>query len=396
MRKYKNWLILAFFLLCCIGTGLYYYFFIYKDDVTPPVITAAEEELQVSVNATDEELLAGISAMDDRDGDVTDTLVVESVANVTEENTVTVTYAAFDQAGNVSKTVRTAKYTDYKEPVFSLSKALVFQEDMASDILSYVSARDVVDGNIGNNVKGTLVSDTRTLSYAGLHQVEFRVTNSLGDTARITLPVDVYPAGSYNATVGLTNYLVYLKKGDDFIPESYLKSFTAGAKEYTFLDEEGNLIEGIHAGDMYWNYKKVGQTIVGETAADEDAEGTGAQDGTEDTAEGEDGAEGEDTDDAEADTADGTENEDGTENADDDSADIWDRFGLNQDEPDMVLNVNRSIDVTEEMEEEYTVIHIEMDSDVNTRVPGLYSVTYSLMLNEHYVGYSRLNVVVED
>lgn len=358
MRKYKTWILTAFFLLCCIGTGLYYYYFIWLDDVTAPVITMEEQTLQVSVFAEDADLLAGVSAQDERDGDVSKSLVVESVANINEENQVTVTYAAFDSAGNVTKAKRMVTYADYKAPVFGLRDALVFQEDMASDILRYVSARDMVDGDISGNVKGTLVSDTRTLSYAGLHQVEFRVTNTLGDTARLTLPVDVYPAGSYNAAVGLTDYLLYLKKGADFYPEQYLKSFTAGAKTYRFLDEEGNWADGITAGGSRWDGKTDGN-INGEAG------------GREENAE---------------------EENTGEENG----ADAWDRFGISQEEPEMILNFNRALDITEEMEDEFKVFHIDMEHNVKTEVPGLYSVTYTLMLDERYMGYTRMNVIVEE
>ena len=52
------------------------------------------------------------------------------------------------------------------------------------------------------------------------------VTQSLGDTATIVLPVEVYDSQSYTASVTLKTYIVYLKAGDSFQPAKYLDTFT--------------------------------------------------------------------------------------------------------------------------------------------------------------------------
>ena len=75
------------------------------------------------------------------------------------------------------------------------------------------------------------------MSNVGTHSVEFRVTNSMGDTRRLTLPVDVYRAGDYNCKVNLTQYLIYLKKGDEFSARDYVYSVKVGNSEY-ILDRE--------------------------------------------------------------------------------------------------------------------------------------------------------------
>lgn len=230
MRKIKNGqflLCLAAVLLCLAGTMIYTALFIWSDDTRPPVISMTSDTLDVSVSATDAEILAGVTAMDARDGDVTEHILVQGVTNLSG-NTVTVTYAAFDSAGNVSKANRTLRYTDYKPPRIELNGALVFNANTSMDVLGRVGATDAIDGNIGRMVKAELVSNTGSLSYPGVHQVEFRVTNSLGDTSYLKLPVDVLPLGEYNAEVVLKDYLVYLPQGSSFNARSYLKGLTVG------------------------------------------------------------------------------------------------------------------------------------------------------------------------
>lgn len=234
MRKRKNsaiFLCAAAVLLCLAGMIVYMALFVWPDDTTPPVISMETDELAVSVQDDDAALLAGVTAVDDRDGDVTANILVQGVSNLNGE-TVTVTYGAFDAAGNVSKATRTLRYTDYEPPRFGQRGPLVFTASIASDVLGQLSAMDVIDGDISSQVKANLVSNTGSLTNPGTHQVEFRVTNSLGDTSYLTLPVDVYAQGSYNAAVVLEDYLVYVPKGGDFSPADYLVGLDVG-----FVDE---------------------------------------------------------------------------------------------------------------------------------------------------------------
>lgn len=223
-RKYGAVVLCAAAVLLCLAvTALYTAAFIWTDDTRPPVISMADESLELSVNATDAELLAGVTAVDARDGDVTDSLIVQGIDGLAD-GAVTVTYAAFDASGNVAKDTRTVYFTDYQSPRFGLRKALVFTSGTSIDVLEQIRVTDVLDGNISNQARATLVSNTGSLSYAGVHQVEFRVTNSLGDTSYLTLPVDVLNAGDYNASVELSDYLVYLPQGAEFNARRYVKS----------------------------------------------------------------------------------------------------------------------------------------------------------------------------
>ena len=185
--------------------------------------------------------MAGVTAWDDQDGNVTASILVEGIAGLSSDQFATITYAAFDQAGNVSKAQRTLQYTDYHSPRFSLSAPLVFRSGSSFNLLNYIGAEDVVDGVLDDRIKATLVSTESALTEEGTHEVQFRVTNSMKDTAYLTVPVDIYPAGMYNATVTLSDYLVYVEQNSRFDYLDYLESFQKGAEKILLKDSSSNV-----------------------------------------------------------------------------------------------------------------------------------------------------------
>ena len=202
-------------------------------DSKPPEITIGTESIRLSVSAPHSALLQGITAQDDQDGDVTDTMVVEAIKALDSNGTMEVTVAAFDQSGNVSKATRTVHYTDYEPPRFSLSRPLLFAYNSNFDPLNYIEATDPLDGDLRYNIRAMSL-DNSPVSTLGDHQIEFRVTNSLGDTTRLTLPVTVYNADLYSVNVSLHNSLIYLKTGSEFDAESYLSTISFGKDSYDF------------------------------------------------------------------------------------------------------------------------------------------------------------------
>lgn len=191
-----------------------------KYDKSSPEITFEKELLEVSVSATEEELLADVKAKDKKDGDVTDTIMVESMSKMLEDNQRIVTYAAFDKDNHVGKAERRIRYTDYTGPRFSLEEPLSAKSASAeiSEILKPLHASDCIDGDLTNQI---VVIDTEMLSMAAESiemQYEVQVTNSSGDVATVKLPVKVRMDGngvsSNLASVTLSEYLTYRKVGE--------------------------------------------------------------------------------------------------------------------------------------------------------------------------------------
>ena len=211
-------------------------------DSTPPKITIADQVLSVSVSDPREVLLQGVTAQDDLDGDVTPSLVIESLYGIDEEHRATVVYAAFDSSGNVSKAQRQVLFADYHSPRLTLSGPLIFTYGHSFDVYSVLDATDQFDGDVSNKIKATMVSAGSAITEQGLHQVLFRITNSMGDSTQLELPVEVNPSGRYDAEVELTDYLIYLPKGAPFSRQQYLKSLTTYNSE---VDLTGVIPDGI-------------------------------------------------------------------------------------------------------------------------------------------------------
>ena len=221
----RNWKLLALLAVSLVAMVAYGIVDGVRTDTTAPVFAVDDQLLEVSALDRDG-LLAGITATDDRDGDVTASIVVESVGNITSNGSVTVTYAAFDSSGNVSKVQRTVRFTDYQRPRFTVSTSLVFTYGTNFDVLKVVGAEDILDGDIGYRVRATSLENV-SINTEGTHKIRFRVTNSLGDAVELVLPVEVHYSGRYNAELYLTDYLVYLKTGDTFQARDYLMEFIA-------------------------------------------------------------------------------------------------------------------------------------------------------------------------
>lgn len=231
MNKTATGLLLVVLIICLAAFACSFVGSNMRQDTTAPVISFDTEVLSLSVRDDGSILLKGVSASDRQDGDVTASVLVEGISSIREDHCATVTYAAFDQAGNVAKAQRTICYTDYESPRFSLSDPLIFRSGITVDLFRYVTATDLVDGDISDKIKASLVGGETSISQTGLHEVELRVTNSMGDTVRLTVPVEVLSSG-YNASLKLSDYLIYLKKGDTFLPKYYPETLDTGVYSY--------------------------------------------------------------------------------------------------------------------------------------------------------------------
>jgi hypothetical protein len=197
-----------------------------------PVITMDSDSVEISVSDDGSAILDGVSALDDRDGDTSEFLLVEQLTNFLEKGRRQATIAAFDKAGNVTKEVREVVYTDYESPRFSLSAPFAFPVN-SSNITKHIAAQDCLDGDISVFIKLSSEEGV-TLTTEGFYEAVFTVANSAGDTARLPVTVEIYNSSerSRKPTILLNEYLVYVEKGDDFDPLDYLEEIYYGNRSY--------------------------------------------------------------------------------------------------------------------------------------------------------------------
>ena len=221
----KRLIVIVMLALTAMSVGGVILYSVHKDMATggrSPEIHFDQEEIEVETGADEAALLQGVSASDREDGDVTDSLMVEHVSKFVDENVVEATYVAYDSQNHVSRASRRVRYTNYSSPRFGMTAPMLFMAKNVGDMLENVTAKDSIDGDISMKVHASFDNTAAELSSVGVHDVELSVTNSLGDTVRLTVPVRVVEDITHSESLPLKSYLVYLHKGDSFNPADYL------------------------------------------------------------------------------------------------------------------------------------------------------------------------------
>lgn len=190
-----------------------------------PVLSCSDEVLAVSVRDSRDDLLRGVTASDAQDGDLTGRIIISGVSKLVGDNTATVTYVVVDSDSNIATRTRQIRYTDYRRPRFILEEPLNYTDTQNVALLDRLHAADDIDGDITHNIR---VSYMQTTDDPQRCTIDVQVTNSMGDTAALTLPVVIYMDDALRPVIGLTEYLVYLERGSEFVPESYIGAVTYG------------------------------------------------------------------------------------------------------------------------------------------------------------------------
>ena len=189
-------------------------------DKTIPQITVEEEMIEVSLKATDEELLRGVTAYDEKDKDLTDKIIIESISRFTEKGVCKVIYAVCDSNNNVAKASRMIRYKDYESPKFNVIGNLCFSLYEHIDISELIKATDSLEGGI--TYKIVVTSDDYSTSVAGAFSLNASVTNNKGDSSSIKLPLIVEDIPLSAPKIELSEYLIYTKKGETVDFKSYV------------------------------------------------------------------------------------------------------------------------------------------------------------------------------
>lgn len=221
MRYFRICVILLFLLsfALCAWTVLDY-----RKDANGdlPVLTSELPELELSVKDPPEALLAGLTAHDATDGDLTDQIMVASATHFIQPGTVKVKYVVFDRHNNSATLTRKVHYTDYESPRFSLTKAPIYLRGDNLDLLNHISVKDDLDGDISSKVK--IISSAVSNYSAGSYPVVLEVANSYGDTAQVELRVIYLEKHTSQVTIRLRDYITYVEAGSHFDPYSHILS----------------------------------------------------------------------------------------------------------------------------------------------------------------------------
>lgn len=227
--------------LCIFSTILFVFsgFYMNRDaDAYGPEIYMEETEIEVSISATEEDILQGITAIDKKDGDVSDSLLVESMSLFTESGKRKVTIDAFDNNHNVTKTERVIRYTDYTSPRIVLSDALRAPLNNVDLLMDCITVEDCLEGDVTDSLQITPVEDISSITLPGEYAMKLMVSNSVGDVVEIPITVELYDysqdAGKAKAV--LSDYLIYTKVGQKIDPQKYLIGVEMRSIDYIWAD----------------------------------------------------------------------------------------------------------------------------------------------------------------
>ncbi len=199
--------------------------FITKSDIdVPPVIKCDKDIITVKCSDSDDEVLRGVTAYDEQDGDLTDKLFVERMYYMSGEKKSKISFVVIDSDNNVTKLKKDVIYADYESPKIEISSDLILEKDKGSKIGNYFSAKDIFDGNITNRLR--IISDSYNSSVPGTYKMLARVSNTRGDVTEVNFNAYVIEK-PYEQTIELKKNIIYSKVGKAIDFKSFVKGGTA-------------------------------------------------------------------------------------------------------------------------------------------------------------------------
>ena len=225
MRIVRTALIIVFIL--SLGTfGISEFLEMQNQDTTLPEITSDREVLEISCDYTEEDLLAGLSAYDETEGDLTSQIIPGSFSRFIEDGVCNLTYVVFDSSDQPASLTRRVRFTDYHSPRFTLSQPLVFavQEGSYTEAMNRLGAEDMLDGDRDD----WIVQTDTDVNYQmeGSYTMTVEVTNSFGDVSTAALPVHVVNPERQNLNISLSAAIVYIGVGENVDPDAYVAGVT--------------------------------------------------------------------------------------------------------------------------------------------------------------------------
>ena len=248
MRRLET-ISIILFMASIVLFGAYWYQERIVKDQTGPVFNIDKNILVVSVKDDENALLNGITATDAKDGDVSESIIVEGISPFTGTDHRIINYVAFDSDNHVTHAKRELVYSDYTASKFILSKPLSFPMN-TTNLLDGIKVDDCIDGDITRNIR-MLSEDEIDTAHVGEYSARLKVTNSAGGVSYLPVTIEIYDASTkYRMPqIKLNDYLIYLNRGADFDEESYLSKITVSGTEYDLVESGGTYGAGWVSAD---------------------------------------------------------------------------------------------------------------------------------------------------
>ena len=207
----RKWLIVLMAAVAIGATGILGWLYMRQDRKGPEITIAESKKNSYTADMTTEDLLEGVKAVDERDGDVSASLTVENVYPNEKGDEVTVVYVAKDNSNNVTKVTyhidadtdedlqdeNETDSEDEEEPEMTEEEKAQEREEEKIDQLNPQDPRFYLNTYYVEIAKGTQID---RLSYVKDIQDDKDSTSDLYRKIQITGTVDVNTPGTYELT----------------------------------------------------------------------------------------------------------------------------------------------------------------------------------------------------
>ncbi|WP_170222735.1 immunoglobulin-like domain-containing protein [Rarobacter faecitabidus] len=176
-------------------------------DAAGPVISGATNRTVEAKSAFAFDARAGVTAMDDGDGDITDRIRVYGSVNMNWPGRNALSYSVSDTAGNSVQASRIITVVDTTKPTLTVPGGADLPQGASFDPRSGVRASDLVDGDLTGAVAIAGSVDTAT---PGDYTLTYSVADSAGNTAtvqrviRVLAPIVIDPPTGSGGGTGTT------------------------------------------------------------------------------------------------------------------------------------------------------------------------------------------------
>lgn len=234
MKAIKVSLIVLFVLVCAVFTLMKVQLFL-SNAKDGPTLSCPETVLDVSVADDRSYYLTGITASDRQDGDLTHRVLISGVSKMLDGHTARVNFLVFDKDNNAAQASRIIHFTDYRSPRFQVNSPLVFASTATAAPLKQISADDCIDSPQAINAL-MRQSSLRASDRSDVYFTTVMVTNRMGDTASVELPIIIRSNDRLVPVIVLKSQLVYLNRGDKFDARSYIEAVEDNTGALTIYD----------------------------------------------------------------------------------------------------------------------------------------------------------------
>lgn len=237
-------------------------------------ISFKDTGLTIKAGVANQNLLSGLTAVDEKDGDISKKIqVISHTINFNKEGVYSVTYLATNSLGKKAEYTRDVKVIA-TQPTIQAQDRQVREGEIFNPLIG-VSAVDDVEGDITNKIEVKVNTvDTSTL---GSYKVTFTVTNKFGKSAEKSIKVDVIKGETIDFTytglpktifLGDTYTIKSNNKVIDWVfDKNYFEKVVDGKDKIENLSKTTSLVNS-QTDMVTLKAIKLGKTIVYATTVD--------------------------------------------------------------------------------------------------------------------------------